>query len=202
MRRRSSLAPAFHAIEDTLKSHELSSALRPYFAKVHWDDVVGPQVAAVTQIESIRSGNDDGRHVLVVRVKNGVWANELTLLKGDLLRRLNRALGGQVLSDIHFKASGLSRARVSPPLPAPPVPDLESIALSGEVLAQIEESVATVQDEELQSRIRRSLIHAAKADQWKRAQGWAPCARCGTLTPSSDRGLCPLCRVQSQTKLN
>ena len=77
--------------------------LRPHLAKVHWEGVVGPQVAGVTQVEFVRDG------VLFVRVKNSVWANELTLLKEDMLRRLNSKLGGRILTDIHFKASRLGR---------------------------------------------------------------------------------------------
>ena len=72
----------------SLKSQELAAALRPHLAKVHWAEVVGPQVAGVTQVEAVRSG------VLFVRVKNSVWANELTLLKDDMVRRLNQKLGG------------------------------------------------------------------------------------------------------------
>ena len=90
--------------------------LRPHLAKVHWEGVVGPQVAGVTQVEAVRDG------VLFVRVKNSVWANELTLLKEDMLRRLNSKLGGRILTDIHFKASGLARDKKKPAAISAPTP--------------------------------------------------------------------------------
>ena len=95
-----SLASAANAVSSWLGSQELAQALRPHMAKVQWEAVVGPQVAGVTQVEAVRDG------VLFVRVKNSVWANELALLKDDMLRRLNLALGGRVITDIHFKGGG------------------------------------------------------------------------------------------------
>ena len=104
LRKTRGMAPAFGAV-DRFSSQELAAALRPHLAKAHWAGVVGPQVAGVTQVEAVRDG------VLYVRVKNSVWANELTLLKDDMLRRLNAKLGGRVLTDIHFKASGLAKSQ-------------------------------------------------------------------------------------------
>src|ERR1700760_3179394 len=103
---RRGLIPANNAVTAMLQSHELAKALRPHMAKARWAEVVGPQVAGVTQVEKVQNGTE-----LVVRVKNSVWANELVLLKGDMIRRLNTVLGGPVLTDIHFKASGLSKKK-------------------------------------------------------------------------------------------
>ena len=104
-RRSRGMANSYSAVNSFLQSQELGQMLRPHLAKVHWAAVVGPQVAGVTQVEAVRDG------VLFVRVKNSVWANELTLLKEDMVRRLNSAIGGRVLTDIHFKASGLAREK-------------------------------------------------------------------------------------------
>ena len=98
------------------QSQELAQALRPHLAKARWAEIVGPQVAGVTQVEAVRDG------VLYVRVKNSVWANELTMLKDDMVRRLNAALGGRVLTDIHFKASGLARVKKAPARPPEETP--------------------------------------------------------------------------------
>ena len=82
MRRRIlGLSSVSGAVDGFFSSQELMAALRPHFAKARWAEVVGPQVAAVTCVEAVRGG------VLFVRVKNSVWANELTFLKDDMLRR-------------------------------------------------------------------------------------------------------------------
>lgn len=190
------MAPSSSAVNSFLQSQELASMLRPHLAKVHWEGVVGPQVAGVTQVESVRDG------VLFVRVKNSVWANELTLLKEDMLRRLNSKLGGRVLTDIHFKAGGLARGKKKPvnvPAPAPSAQDLAQIVLSQEVRARVEVALVGITEDALRGRIRAVMLHAARTDEWKRLRGWSPCPRCGSLAPPPDTPeatpLCALCRA-------
>ncbi len=199
MSRPKSLAPARGAVESLLRSSELAQALRPHLAKARWAEIVGPQVSAVTQVEAIR-----GEGILVVRVKNSVWANELALLKDDMLRRLNASLGGKVLSDIHFKASGLARAPKKKfifPVSAPKPDDLARILLSQEVRARIGATVEAIMDDALRERIRQTLVRAARFEIWKQQQGWTPCARCGALAPPFAAPapdlplLCSLCRA-------
>lgn len=200
MSQRKGLSPAFGAVNALLQSQELAQALRPHMAKACWADVVGPQVAGVTQVERVQNGTE-----LVVRVKNSVWANELVLLKGDMLRRLNQTLGGKVLTDIHFKASGLPRAKKTPENLVPVVPDAPSeealarVVLSPDARLRIESTVASIKQEEWRDRIRRALTRAARTEQWKREHGWRPCARCGAVAfpmPHADAvHLCPLCRA-------
>ncbi len=48
-----------------------------------WEGLVGPQIAAVTEPLRVSEG------VLIVAVATSAWMMELTLMKGDLLRRLN-----------------------------------------------------------------------------------------------------------------
>lgn len=201
MSQKKGLAPAVGAVHALLQSQDLAQALRPHMAKACWAEVVGPQVAGVTQVERVQNGTE-----LVVRVKNSVWANELVLLKGDMLRRLNQTLGGKVLTDIHFKASGLPRAKKTAERPETVVPDapleesLARVVLSPEARARIESAVAGIKQEEWRDRMRRTLSRAARTEQWKREQGWRPCARCGAVAFPAPQGvdavhLCPLCRA-------
>jgi predicted nucleic acid-binding Zn ribbon protein len=198
MKKTRGMAPAFSAVNGFLQSQELAQMLRPHLAKVHWATVVGPQVAGVTQVEAVRDG------VLIVRVKNSVWANELTLLKTDMLRRLNLELGGRVITDIHFKASGLARnKKKSEPIleKTPTKAELAQIMLSEETRVRVETALRSITEEALRGRIRQVMLHAARADEWKRRQGWLPCARCQALTaPMDSQGaeavpLCDLCRA-------
>ena len=192
------LSPAAGAVEGYLKSQELAAALRPHLAKAHWAEVVGPQVAGVTQVEAVRSG------VLFVRVKNSVWANELTLLKDDMVRRLNQKLGGRVLTDIHFKASGLAKSKTKAGLfvsPAPTAGELAKVPVSKAAAARIDAKLASVTDDALRGRIRDVMLRAARTEEWKRRQGWPVCVRCGALSEPppvpDDAALCAVCRAVS-----
>ena len=193
MKKTRGMAPASGAVNSFLLSQELSQALRPHLAKVHWAGVVGPQVAGVTQVEAVRDG------VLFVRVKNSVWANELTLLKEDMLRRLNAKLGGRVLTDIHFKASGLARAKKKSepaPIPLPADGELVKITLSKEAAARIETTLAAITEDSLRGRIREVMLRAARTEEWKRQHGWQVCGRCQALSaPTANADAAPLCTV-------
>ena len=189
------LSAAFDVIQSSLLSANLAQQLRPHMAKVYWDEVVGPQVSGATQVLSVRGGD-----MLVVRAKNSVWANELTLLKTDILSRLNRAIGGgRVLNDIRFEIGKLD------PKPEPEVEeilpqrsDLEAMPLSVEVQRRIARAAGSIGDDDLRAKISGVLTHVAQADAWKREQGWTGCERCGTLCqPSEAREahLCPVCRL-------
>jgi predicted nucleic acid-binding Zn ribbon protein len=51
----------------------------------HWAAAVGPQVAAVTQPESVNA-----QGILWVRVASSAWANELSLMSPRILAQLNQ----------------------------------------------------------------------------------------------------------------
>jgi predicted nucleic acid-binding Zn ribbon protein len=82
----------------------LSDALTSYFKQVgltkrvqqagiieEWAQLVGPQIARVTQPDSI---TPDG--MLRVRVATAAWANELSLMSPKILARLNAGRSGRV----------------------------------------------------------------------------------------------------------
>lgn len=61
-----------------------------------WEELVGPQIAAVTEPLRVSDG------VLFVAVGTSAWMMELTLMKGDLLRRLNAGKGDGKIQQIVF----------------------------------------------------------------------------------------------------
>lgn len=68
-----------------------------------WATLVGPQIAAVTEPESVTA---DG--VLRVRVTTSAWAQELSLMSPRVLARLNDGRKGRV-REIRWIAGGLTR---------------------------------------------------------------------------------------------
>jgi len=204
MRKTRGLISAAGAVDGFFQGQELAQKLRPHLAKARWEEIVGPQVAGVTQVSAVQSG------VLIVRVKNSVWANELTLLKDDMLRRLNSSLGGRVLTDIHFQAGGLGRVRkkaVKVPSETPTETELARITLSKEAREGVDTALKGITEEVLRERIRQTMISAARLREWRRRHGWLPCPRCGALAapvpnPAAEASaglstptLCQLCRA-------
>lgn len=59
-----------------------------------WAEVVGKQIADATNAERIDGGK------LVIRVSKAPWRNELLFLKKEIIAKLNKALGEEVVKDI------------------------------------------------------------------------------------------------------
>jgi hypothetical protein len=79
-----------------------------------WAEAVGEHLAAVTEPVGER------RDAIVVSCRDSVWAEELDLMKGELLERLQGLLGEQAPAALRFEARGeitVSRPR-SPGWPA------------------------------------------------------------------------------------
>ncbi len=66
-------------------------------AIVVWPKAVGPKISAVTEPERVEDGK------LFVRVESPTWRMELILIKRQIIDRVNREIGSQVISDIIFK---------------------------------------------------------------------------------------------------
>lgn len=62
-----------------------------------WPEVVGPQIARVTNPERMENG------VLYVAVTTAPWRAELAMKRLDLIEKLNTHVGTRVLNDIRFR---------------------------------------------------------------------------------------------------
>ncbi len=91
----------FTAIGDVL-----AQVLRGYerkarsdLSRVHrvWDDCVGAAIAANTRPVALKGAR------LVVVVTSSAWLHQLQFLKQDLIERLNRRAGGDIVEDIRFR---------------------------------------------------------------------------------------------------
>mgnify|MGYP000869577310 CR=1 FL=1 len=92
--------PVRVAIESSLRRFGIVRKVKRSQAVFMWNDIVGSPASNVSEAVSCRGG------VLFVEVKNSVWAAELSLLKRDIIKKLNRYLGRGTIKDIRFKATG------------------------------------------------------------------------------------------------
>jgi len=176
-------------ISGSLRALDLERRVKEQACLVVWDEVVGEQVAGAAQPDFVK----DGR--LFVTTKSPVWANELTFYKSDIIARLNQRVGAPVLTEIVFKAGRIRKKQaVAGPPEESGEPDLEGIELTQEELAKVE-AVARTAGKEAAGVVQGLLAVALRFEKWKRAQGWTPCKRCGSLqnTPS---GICPPCQLE------
>jgi predicted nucleic acid-binding Zn ribbon protein len=75
----------------------LSKGLHDYEVLERWPEIVGPKIAEVATAERIRDGK------LWVSVSHPAWRNELTFMKQELIGKINRAMGNEIVRDIIFR---------------------------------------------------------------------------------------------------
>jgi len=75
--------PLGEALGDFLRKHDLEQEVAGQAALVRWEEVVGGRIARVTRPTGIARG------ILYVDVASSPWMSELTLMRHDILARLN-----------------------------------------------------------------------------------------------------------------
>lgn len=93
MRSDSKLTPLAEALQAYLKKAGLVRRIGQQGVLEDWAELVGPQIAKVTQPESVGA---DG--VLRVRVATPAWASELQMMTQQILARINTGRSGRITS--------------------------------------------------------------------------------------------------------
>jgi hypothetical protein len=147
------------ALERSFRDLGLQKRLKTEQLTVLWLRIVGPTVAKIAYPAQFRSGT------LFIDVADSVWMQELKFQEGELIQRLNDALGEALVRRLFFQL-----ARVPPPelnsqtetttaLPA-------RVPLDPQQELVIEREVAGVRDPELREVLkdfRRRLLQARPA---------------------------------------
>jgi len=88
---------AAQAIGELMTGLGIDQTLRKFSVLTAWSDMVGEQIARVTVPDRIESG------VLYVRVTTAPWRAELSMKRLEILQKINRAVGADVVKDIRFR---------------------------------------------------------------------------------------------------
>jgi hypothetical protein len=118
----------------------------------HWYAIAGPQLAAVTQPESIRA------RVLFIMVRDAIWLQQITFYQAQLLENIRSILGDVAITRLHFT---LAMSSLRQPVLLPPEPGQEPVPFTAAEEQQMQESTAGIADPDLREAVRRA---------WQ--QGW------------------------------
>jgi hypothetical protein len=105
-----------------------------------WEEVVGAQIAAKSHPAAFRDGT------LTVRVSGSAWLQQLSLMKQEMIRHLNEAIGAPLVNDIFFKQGSLPTQAAKSVAPLPPKRKLTEAEK-----AQLAELATPVADPELRA---------------------------------------------------
>jgi predicted nucleic acid-binding Zn ribbon protein len=84
-------------IEQMLRQRKMWRRYQQCLIIEEWDEIVGKEIAAVARAWYVQ------RNVLRVLVRDSTWAYHLTLLKPQLIEKLNRHVGEDLVRDIFFQ---------------------------------------------------------------------------------------------------
>ena len=76
---------------------EINLKLKKFGIFNHWSDIVGSDVAKRTKPIKI------SKDTLIIKVANSVWANELSLMSRQILKKINDFVGEEVIKDLKFR---------------------------------------------------------------------------------------------------
>jgi hypothetical protein len=81
-------------LDDFVRVNNLQKGLAEYRIEKSWNELLGRNVAMATRSLYISDRK------LFVKLHSSVLRNELTLIKQDLIRRLNESAGAEVIDDV------------------------------------------------------------------------------------------------------
>lgn len=133
-------------IEKLLSARGMAARLREYRVIGMWDRCVGAGIARHARPATIRAGK------LTVIVDSSAWMQQLSLLRPQIIGKLNSALGEEAVAGIALKLGEVERRAAS----AKPGP-VSRRDLGAEELQRIEGYVRAIADQDLRDRLRRLI---------------------------------------------
>lgn len=84
-------------LDEFIRANHLEKGLAEFRLKKAWNEILGISVSKATQSLYIKD------EILFVKLYSSVLRNELSMLKDDILVRLNEAAGSDIINDIIIK---------------------------------------------------------------------------------------------------
>lgn len=89
--------PVADAITGLFGNLGLGKRLKEFSVITSWPEIVGEQIARVTEAERLEAG------VLFVKTATAPWRNELSMRRLEIADKVNRAAGERIVKEIRFR---------------------------------------------------------------------------------------------------
>jgi hypothetical protein len=133
-------------LDKLLKARGFQGRVHEYRIFGQWEQAVGSVIARHAQPLSVRAAK------LALVVDSPAWMQQLSLLKPEIIEKLNARLGREAIKDLTLKLGEIEQPHEHAALEEPAGP-----LLGSEERAKIEEYVAGVVDGEAREAIRRVI---------------------------------------------
>lgn len=156
----------------------------------YWEKIVGADLAEQSQPLSIHHGT------LLLAVKNSVWCHHLSMMKAQLMKKINQFVKSVVVRDIRFRNQFWTKAVREENQEAEPnlAAQVRKVLLDENEISFVSALSAHVKDEELKTAVQRALCRHVASRKIKKKYHWHACAQCSALCPEEDQ-LCHACKL-------
>lgn len=136
-------------LEEALEELGLRQSIENHKPIVCWKEVVGDKVASHTQPIRIKKG------VLFVNASSPVWAQELSLIKKELIRKINKYLKNDLVKDIRFSSRGI---KAEDNIDGKKTSQGKKTALSNKEISAIKKTTQGLENQEIRESLERVLV--------------------------------------------
>ncbi|MEA2015138.1 MAG: DUF721 domain-containing protein [Actinomycetota bacterium] len=84
-------------IRDIVKDLDMEDGLKTSRIFSRWPEIVGTEIGRKSKPRRLAGDT------LYISVVNSTWANELSLMSGQLIEKINSFIGGEVVKSIKFR---------------------------------------------------------------------------------------------------
>ena len=138
-----------NVIQGILKKHNILFDSEEQRLLEFWQKAVGPQISVQTRPDRLK------RNTLFVKVSSSVWMQQLHILKQEIIEKINKLLGKELIKDIHFSIGEIPSTIPTNTYSSSFSPD--SYPLKEKDRRLIEKSISSVEDPELKEILRRVM---------------------------------------------
>ncbi len=158
-----------------------------------WEEAAGKRIARAVKPYKFERGT------LYVCTESSSWAQEISFIKPELIRKINEKIGENLVANIRCRI-GMPRESVKREQPQKgsmtPTPlELARIKLPKQVEQRVDEMVSPIQDDELRGLLRRVFSLHMKLKLWRERHGLKRCENCGEIYKSDEKE-CPICSAK------
>jgi predicted nucleic acid-binding Zn ribbon protein len=86
-------------INKIVSDSDIGKKIKKFNIFNHWPDIVGIDIGKKTKPEKLL------RQTLYISVTSSTWANELNLMSGQLIKKINDFVGETVVKELRFKTA-------------------------------------------------------------------------------------------------
>lgn len=158
----------------------------------NWEKIVGKDIAAQSSPLSVEY------NVLFISVNNSVWCHHLSMMKADIIFKVNQFVGEPLIKDIRFRTEYFKKKTNDEQQEIEEVNiarELRKVRLDANEVNTAKQIVENVVEEKLQDKIAKIYQKHLAFNKLKKAKQWHKCEKCDTLCPKESQ-YCSVCKIE------